>query len=67
MDDPYIKYDETKTSDTITDDCDVPEPLWFRCNPTELDGINRFLIKSQLYYVLPGGIIFWIIFLFLQS
>ena len=54
---------QTKTSNSISDDRDVPEPDGFRCRSIDLNQINRFLIRCEFGYVLPCSIFLWIVFL----
>ncbi len=60
---PDDKRKKTKTSNTLLDDRNVSESIWIRRYSIELNQINRFLLESQFRYVLPGGILFWSLFL----
>jgi hypothetical protein len=40
----------------------VFQPIWFRRYTVNSNRINRFLVRSQFDFVLPLGIIFWILF-----
>jgi hypothetical protein len=57
---------QTKISNTISDDRDVPEPNGVRCRSVDLNRINRFLVTCEFGYVLPCSIFLWIIFLFFR-
>ena len=54
--------EEGESRNNISDARNVFQPIWFRCNTVDSNRANRFLIRSQFDFVLPIGIIFWIIF-----
>lgn len=62
-----INSDEGESRNNFPDDCDVPEPLWIRRNTNDVNRINWLLFKSQLSFVLPIGIILWIIFILIKN
>lgn len=45
---------------------DVLQPIRVRCDIRNNNEINRFLLDYGYNYVLPGGFIFWIVFLITQ-
>lgn len=57
------KGNKTKTSDSISDGGHVSEPDGFRCGTIDLDTFNRFLIRCEFGYVLPGSLLLWTLFL----
>lgn len=58
-----LNNEEGESRNNIPYDRDVFKPIWFRCNTTDADRINRFLIRSQFDFILPIGTILWIILL----
>ncbi len=62
-----ILRNDTKEKRQISNDLlngwDVSEPIWIRCDSNNVDRIDRKLLECELGYVLPCGIILWIIFL----
>jgi hypothetical protein len=65
--DKKLTDEQKKNIHTLSDLWDVPESIGIRCNPNDSDSINRFLVESQLSFVLPCGIVFWALFLLLRS
>jgi len=59
---PSIKHEETKTSNDFPNVGNVPESVWFRRDSDVVNQFNRLLFWSQFSFVLPCGILFWIIF-----
>ena len=57
------KNDKTKISNIKSNVGDVFQPLWIRRYSDNADELNWFLLQSQFSFVLPCGILFWIIFL----
>ena len=55
--------DKTKVSHTMSNVGDVFQPLWIRRYSDNVDEINWFLLKSQFSFVLPCGILFWLVLL----
>jgi hypothetical protein len=54
---------QKETGDTIPDDRNVSKSIRIRRSAISVDQINRFLMECEFGYVLPCGILFWIIFL----
>ena len=57
--------DKTKISNSVSNDGDVFQSLWIRRYSDNVDEINWFLLKSQFSFVLPCGVLLWIILLLL--
>ena len=55
--------DKTKISNSMSNDGDVFQPLWIRRYSDNVDEINWFLLRSQFSFVLPCGILFWLVLL----
>jgi len=60
---PSIKNDKTKASNSIPNDGNVLQSVRVRRYSDNADEINRFLFRSQFNFVLPCGILLWIILL----
>jgi hypothetical protein len=60
---PSIKNDKTKTSNSIPNVRNVLQSVWVRRDSDPVDQINRFLLWSQFGFVLPCGLLLWIILL----
>jgi hypothetical protein len=63
---PSIKSnnnDKTKVSNNKSDARDVFQSLWFRRYPDNANEINGFLLWSQFNFILPCGILLWVILL----
>jgi hypothetical protein len=60
---PSIENDKAKTSNSIPNVRDVLQSVWFRRDADIVNQINRFLLWSQFGFVLPCGILLWIILL----
>lgn len=54
--------EEGESRNNISHVRNVFQPIWFRCNTVDSNRINRFLIRCQFDFILPLGIIFWILF-----
>ena len=63
--DPELKNVKEKKSNYLSNDSDVSEPHGIRRDSIVFDGIVRFHSESELYIILPCGIIFWTILLLL--
>lgn len=59
---PSIKNEESKISNSISDVSDVSESFWLRRDSDYVNQINRFLLWSQFGFVLPCGILLWVVF-----
>jgi hypothetical protein len=53
---------EEESRNNISNVRNVFKPIWFRCNTVDSNRVNRFLISSQFDFVLPIGIVLWILF-----
>ena len=58
-----IKNDKAEVSNIIPDAWNVFQPFWLRRHSTIIDKVDRILLRSEFGFVLPCGILFWIIFL----
>lgn len=58
-----IENEKTKTSNIVSDDGDVLQSVWVRRDPDHVNQFNRFLLRSQFSFVLPCGILLWVILL----
>jgi hypothetical protein len=58
-----VKNDKAKISNFKSNVGDVFQPLWVRRYSDNVDEINWFILRSQFSFVLPCGILLWIIFL----
>jgi hypothetical protein len=43
--------------------CDVFQPLWVRCFIRYGNVLDQFLLDYRLNFLLPFGVIFWLVFL----
>ena len=59
------KNDKNKTSNIVSNVGDVLQPLRVRRYSDNADEINWFLLRSQLSFVLPCGILLWTLLLLL--
>jgi hypothetical protein len=59
------KNDKNKVSNIVPNAGDVFQPLRIRRYSDNVDENNWFLLRSQLSFVLPCGILFWAILLLL--
>ena len=57
------KNDKTKTSDNFSNAWDVFQSFWIRRDSNFIDKVDRVLLRSELGFVFPCGILFWIILL----
>jgi len=55
-----------KTKNSNSDDCNVLQPFWVRCALCHYHGVDRVLLDYGLNFLLPFGILFWIVFLITQ-
>lgn len=55
-----------ESGDTPSSCGDLPKPTGLRCGSDDIDRIDRFLIQSQLGFVLPVGTVLWIIFFIIR-
>lgn len=55
--------EEGESRNNIPNVRNVFQPFWVRRNTDDANRINWFLFRSQLDFVLPIGIVLWIIFL----
>ena len=58
---------ERKNQNRSTNGRNVLQPIRVRCDIRNNNEINRFLLDYGYNYVLPGGFIFWFIFLISQN
>ncbi len=59
------KNDKNKTSNIVSNVGDVLQPLRFRRYSDNADEFNWLLLRSQLGFVLPCGILLWALLLLL--
>ena len=59
------KNDKNKTSNIVSNVGDVLQPLRVRRYSDNTDEVNWFLLRSQLSFVLPCGILLWTLLLLL--
>lgn len=58
-----VKNDKAKISNNVPDDGNVLQPVWFRRDTNHANQINRLLLWCQFGFVLPCGILLWILLL----
>jgi hypothetical protein len=58
-----IENEKTKTSNIVSNDGDVLQSVRVRRDTNNVNEFNRFLLRSQFSFVLPCGILLWVIFL----
>lgn len=56
------KNEEGESRNNISHARNVFQPFWVRRNTDDVNEINWFLFRSQFDFVLPIGIILWILF-----
>jgi hypothetical protein len=59
------KNDKGKTSYSVPNVRNVFQPLWIRRDSDHVDEFDRLILRRQFDFVLPCGILLWIIFLLL--
>jgi hypothetical protein len=59
------KNDKNKTSNIVSNVGDVLQPLRIRRYSDNADEFNWFLLRSQLGFILPCGILLWVLLLLL--
>jgi hypothetical protein len=59
------KNDKNKTSNIVSNVGDVLQPLRVRRYSDNADEFNWLLLRSQLGFVLPCGILLWVLLLLL--
>ncbi len=62
----HATIDEREAGHAIPGGGDVPEPPRVRRGAADPYQIDRFLLESQLVYVLPCAVVFWIVLLLIS-
>jgi hypothetical protein len=57
------KLQKPKNGNTIPNDGNVLQSIWLRRDSNYVNEINRILLWSQLGFILPCGVLLWIILL----
>lgn len=53
-----------ETRDTMSGDCNIPEPIWVRYSSLQTYPINKRLLEYNAYIVFIGTPILWIVSIF---
>jgi hypothetical protein len=58
--------EQKENSNHLSNGRNVRESFRIRRPSIDVDTINRFLVESQFRFVLPCGVLLWVIFLFFR-
>ena len=61
-----IKDEQKENSYHLSNDRNVRKSNGVRRSAIDVDSFNRFLVESQLRFVLPCSVLLWVIFLFFK-
>ena len=57
----------TKRSYGVSNDRNVLQSIWVRRAIQNGNGVDRFLLDYGYNFLLPSGVIFWVIFIFTKA